>query len=187
MWCGRRIPHYSYSGVDNVTDLPGRYDAMEANNPEHITTTNFGTQATREYFESISYFDARLGELVRFLDRLECKGNRARGRNHNATADAELHGRLAGEARSSWAQVVEAEVYECTNPAPTPHRYDDFRSNTLIIYVTDNPAGVQQSKAALHRERPARRSSSTSRSASRRPRIATTTATQTSTRRTTRW
>lgn len=142
------VPHYSYSGVEHA-NLSGFYDAMETNNPEHITTTNFGTQATREYFESISYFDARVGELVHFLDRLECEGTITDG---ELTTIDTIQQYTADDSPAKRDPLLgtgcpAAAVYECTTPAPRPHAHDDFRSNTLIVYVTDNPAGVQESKA----------------------------------------
>lgn len=130
-------PHYSYNNhpphIDGMYGTPGN-PGVETINPPNITSTNFGNDSFREYLEAITYYDERIGELVEFLRMLEQEENC----EPNPLYDASL------------AQEPGYGVPLCASAAGnTNGRYDGFRSNTLIIYVTDNGAGTQQSKGAF--------------------------------------
>jgi arylsulfatase A-like enzyme len=200
-------PHYSYYQPGDAPGegshplgFQGDYDNTEVKNPPHISSM-FSPGATRDNFESISYYDERIGEILEFLELLEARdcelgaddladvhrpaeaynGVRVDDADVDATEDrvkknvtcrdpeddgpCPTSTAVACPERTTAISCVPnpnwdpyglepsdgPKCYGTGFPEPTPlpsaGRYKGFRTNTLILYVMDNGAGLQNSKA----------------------------------------
>ncbi len=186
------MPHYSYFVPDHIS---GDYDGQEMKNPPHISNI-FSPGATRDNFESITYFDERVGELLEFLELLESQscdlGPDLQATVHRPEDSAVTNGlpldvdddRIKKDVRCR-ADGSEPCPNPACDPVDTPQeysscipdplwdpydlpssgsgetssekclgaqtqqtaRYQGFRTNTLILFIMDNGAGIQNSKA----------------------------------------
>jgi len=152
-----KMPHYSYryprewgNPDESGRFANGLYKTTAVNVPDastkargdfHLPGTQLGSdESTRGYYRSVTYVDARVGELVEFLEDLEFGTS---GLEPNADydpyptavdfdpADNPNHRRFT---KNAWTETDR-------------DKYAGFRSNTLIIFLSDQAAGMDNSKA----------------------------------------
>lgn len=151
-----KTPHYSYQfprewGMPDPTGryANGLYKTTALNVPDASTPvrddyyfpgTQLGSdESTRDYYRAVTYLDARVGELIEFLEDLEFG---ASGREPNALYDPY-------PVFTNFDPPHNPNHRRYTNGAWTEadrDKYRGFRSNTLIVFLSDQAAGMDDSK-----------------------------------------